>query len=207
MNGVLAQLMLPQLATAGGETVFNGLLARSPHLAPILRKLDGKLLQIQLQQPSICLFIQFSDNRTLWLSDYEGEADCCVSLQASALPKLADKSQLTDLINHKALILQGDIQVLQNFTQLLEQLERDPAELLSPFVGDVVAQTATDFARGIVQKAKTQFALSRQNVVDNLLTERPVLVHRLELAHFGDQVDDLAQQAVRLEQKFAKVGI
>lgn len=206
MNSVLQQLMLPQFAVASGELLFNKLLERSPHLSAILRKLDGKMLQIQLNQPTLSFYILFSEKRTDWLSNYEGEADCCVSLEASVLPKLADKSKLTELINNKSLVLQGDIQVLQHFTQLLEQLEKDPAELLSPFVGDVVAQSATDFARSIAQKAKNQFVRSRQNVVDNLLNERPVLVHRLELAYFCDQVEELAQQAVRLEQKFAKMN-
>ncbi|VEI47346.1 Uncharacterized protein conserved in bacteria [Actinobacillus equuli] len=44
-------------------------------------------------------------------------------------------------------MLNGDIQVLQHFTALLDELEKDPAELLSPFVGDVLAQTSTDFAK------------------------------------------------------------
>lgn len=44
-----------------------------------------------------------------------------------------------------------------------------------------------------------------QHLVDNLTTERPVLVHRLQLVDFCDQVKELEQQAVRFEQKFAKV--
>lgn len=207
MESLFQQLMLPQFATAGIETLFNNLLTRSPHLAPILRKLDGKILHIQLERPTLLFYILFSEQRTMWLSAYEGEADCCVHLATRALPMLADKRNLTELINNKTLVLQGDIQVLQDFTQLLEQLEKDPAELLSPFVGDVIAQTSTDMARGLFHKAKQQFERNRHQLVDNLLVERPVLVHRLELVHFGDQVEELAQQAVRLEQKFAQYNV
>ncbi len=131
-----------------------------------------------------------------------GEADCTVQLAFDTLPKLADKQKLTELINNKSLVLTGDIQVLQHFTALLEQLEKDPAELLSPFVGDVVAQTSTNLAKKLLGKVKAQFEQNNQHLVENLIQERPVLVHCLQAVHFYDQVEELAQQALKLEQKF-----
>ncbi|MDO4698804.1 MAG: SCP2 sterol-binding domain-containing protein [Pasteurellaceae bacterium] len=205
MKAFLDQLMLRQFAVGGIETLFNGLLIRSPHLSPILRKMAGKILHIQLKNPDLAFFILFSENRTDWLSTYEGNADCSVSLEATTLPKLADKSQLSQLINQQKLVLNGDLQVLQQFSDLLDQLEKDPAEWLSHFIGDVPAQVSTDFAKGIFGKLKSQFEQNSRNLVDNLTTERPVFVHRLEVAHFCDQVEELAQQGGALEQKFAKL--
>lgn len=183
------------------------MLKRSPHIEPNLRKLNGKVLKIALTSPKIDFFLLFSEKRIDWLGNYEGEPDCSVQLAFETLPKLADKQKLTELINNKSLILHGDIQVLQHFTALLEQLEKDPAELLSPFIGDVLAQTSTDFAKKVAGKIKSQFELNNQHLVENLMQERPVLVHRLQAVHFYDQVAELAQQAVKLEQKFAKLGI
>lgn len=205
MNGLLQQLMLPQFAMGTIETVFNNVLARSTHITPILRKLVGNILNIQLTQSDLQFFILFSENRTDWLSSYEGEADCTVCLEASALPKLADKSKLAELINNKSLVLNGDIQVLQHFSTLLDELEKDPAEWFSYLIGDVPAQLSTDFAKGILNKFKQQFEQNRRHLVDNLINERPVLVHRLQMAHFCDQVSELEQQVVRLEQKFTKL--
>lgn len=198
--------MLPQLATAGLETAFNGLLRRSPHVLPILRKLSGKCLQINLISPNITLFALFSAERVDWLGQYEGEVDCQVNLTMSALPKLADKSRLTELINNQTLVLHGDLQVLQQFTALLEGLEKDPAELLSPLVGDVVAQAGTDFAKQLFGKLKGQLQRNSEHLVENLMTERPVLVHRLQVADFCDQVSELAKQAAQLERKIAKLS-
>ena len=207
MNSLLQQLMLPQLAIGGIETAFNGLLKRSPHTAPTLRKLAGKVLYIRLNQPDLHFFILFNEQRTDWLNHYEGDIDCHISLDAMALPKLADKRQLSQLINNKTLVLNGDLELLQHFSNLLNELEKNPAELLSPFVGDVVAQVSTDFAQKLFGKAKQQFATNTQDMVENLMTERPVLVHRLEAVNFYDQVEQLAKQAVALEQKFAKLGL
>ncbi|MDD0823377.1 SCP2 sterol-binding domain-containing protein [Mannheimia sp. AT1] len=207
LNNLKQHLMLPQFTFGLIEAAFNALLKRSPHIEPNLRKLVGKVLKIELTSPKMDFFILFSENRTDWLGSYEGEADCAVTLAFETLPKLADKQKLTELINNKSLVLNGDIQVLQHFTALLEQLEKDPAELLSPFVGDVVAQTSTDFAKKLFGKVKSQFEQNNQHLVENLMQERPVLVHRLQAVNFYDQVEELAQQAVKLEQKFAKLGI
>lgn len=207
LNELKQHFMLPQFTFGLIETAFNGLLKRSPHTEPNLRKLSGKVLKIQLTSPNVAFFILFSENRTDWLGVYEDEVDCSVELSFETLPKLADKQKLTDLINNKSLVLNGDIQVLQHFTTLLEQLEKNPAELLSPFVGDVVAQTSTDFAKKVFGKVKSQFEQNNHHLVENLMQERPVLVHRLQAVNFYDQVEELAQQAVKLEQKFAKLGI
>ncbi|HHW7568166.1 TPA: ubiquinone biosynthesis accessory factor UbiJ [Mannheimia haemolytica] len=202
LHNVKQQLMLPQFTFGLIETAFNALLKRSPYIEPNLRKLSGKVLKIALTSPKIDFFVLFGENRTDWLGSYEGEADCAVQLAFEILPKLADKQKLTELINNKSLVLTGDIQVLQHFTALLEQLEKDPAELLSPFVGDVVAQTSTDLAKKLLGKVKAQFEQNNQHLVENLIQERPVLVHRLQAVNFYDQVEELAQQAVKLEQKF-----
>lgn len=205
LNQLKQQLMLPQFAIAGLETALNGLIQRSPQTSSMLRKLAGKSLQICLKQPDITLFAIFSEQRIDWLGHYEGDVDCQVNLDATALPKLADKSRLTELINNQTLVLHGDLQVLQNFTALLDGLEKNPAELLSPLLGDVVAQASTDFAKTIFCKVKQQFQQNTAHLVDNLMVERPVLVHRLQVVDFCDQVQELEKQAVELERKFAKL--
>lgn len=207
LNNLKQQLMVPQFTLGLIETAFNALLKRSSHIEPDLRKLAGKILKIELSSPKMDFFILFNENRTDWLGNCEDDADCTVQLAFITLPKLADKQKLTELINNKSLILNGDIQVLQHFTMLLEQLEKDPAELLSPFVGDVAAQTSTDFAKKILGRVRTQFEQNNQYMADNLMQERQVLVHRLQAVNFYDQVEELAQQAVKLEQKFARLGI
>ncbi|MBS9782955.1 MAG: SCP2 sterol-binding domain-containing protein [Pasteurella sp.] len=200
------QLMLSQMATSAIETAFNHLIKRSPHCLSTLKKLQDNTLHIKLLQPEFDWVINFSDTQTDWLSHYEGNPNCRVTLQSSALPKLIDKSKLTELINNQTLLLEGDIQVLQHFVQLLDELEKDPAELLSPFVGDVVAQSSTDLAKGILNKVKQQVFQTQEHLVDNLINERPVLVHQLEIANFYDEVTALEKQVDQLEIKIKNRG-
>ncbi|MBR0573107.1 MULTISPECIES: ubiquinone biosynthesis accessory factor UbiJ [Pasteurellaceae] len=200
------QFMLSQVTIGTLEMGFNYLINRSPHCLPTLKKLKDSTLHIKLLQPEFECIINFSETQTDWLSHYEGNPSCCLSLQSSVLPKLADKTKLTELINNKTLLLEGDIQVLQHFVQLLDELEKNPAELLSPFVGDVIAQGSTDVAGFLFNKAKQQIAKNSEHIVDNLINECSVLVHQLEIANFCDEVTALEKQANQLEMKVRNSG-
>lgn len=197
-------LMPSQFAFGALETAFNALIQRSPQVLPQLRKLTGKILQLELSSPALNAWLVFGDSRVEWLGVYEGEADCSVRLSFATLPKLADKQKLTELINNKSLVLNGDIQVLQHFTAVLGQLEKDPAELLSPFVGDVAVQTVTDFAQKIVGRLKGQIERNNRQMMDNLMNERPVLVHRLQAVDFYEQIAKLERRTAEFEQKLTQ---
>ena len=58
----------------------------------------------------------------------------------SVLPKLRNRQQLTALIRSGDLEVQGDLQVVQNMVSLCDTAEFDPAELLAPYTGDIVAE-------------------------------------------------------------------
>lgn len=205
MSSLLEHLLVKQLGVGAVETLFNGLINRSAHTQPILRKLAGKILEIQLKQPDLSVFIVFSEKRTDWLSNYEGQADCSVQLFAKTLPKLTAREQLSTLINSQELLLNGDLQVLQHFSTLLDELEKDPAEWLSPFIGDVAAQVSTDFAKKVFAKIRADISQQQRYMVENLMNERAVLVHQLEICHFCDEVDELAKRVESLSKRIDKL--
>lgn len=194
-------LMLPQFALGIAESALNALLARSPKTKSNLRQLDGKILEIQLKSPELTVFLLFSEDRCDWLGTYDGEADCCITLQANILPKLSDKSRLTELINNKTLVLNGDIQVLQHFSALLENLEKSPAELFSPLLGDIVAQGLHNIGTSVLNTLQGKIKNDSQYMVENLMTERPVFVHRLQAVDFYDQIAELEMRVNQLEMR------
>ncbi len=75
------------------------------------------------------------------LAEYEGQPDCYLSLNLSALPELREQSNITKLIKQDKLILEGDIQLAQKFAQLMTDCKPDLEEWLSRVTGDVVAHT------------------------------------------------------------------
>ncbi|XWY21495.1 ubiquinone biosynthesis accessory factor UbiJ [Bisgaard Taxon 45] len=195
------QLMLPQCLCASVETLLNQLIQQTAYCEPHLRKLNNKVLAVKLQKLELPIYFFFSLQRIDVLSQYEGEPDCAVDIAPSVLFHLPKKSQLSQFINDKSLYLQGDLQVLQDFVALIEFLEKDPAELLSPYLGDVAAQSAVDFVTKFTQMAKYKLSQSQQFWGERLTEEWQVLSPSLAIADFCDQVNELATQTTYLEQK------
>ncbi|MDP9499883.1 ubiquinone biosynthesis accessory factor UbiJ [Bisgaard Taxon 45] len=195
------QLMLPQCLCASVETLLNQLIQQTAYCEPHLRKLNNKVLAVKLQKLELPIYFFFSLQRIDVLSQYEGEPDCAVDIAPSVLFHLPKKSQLSQFINDKSLYLQGDLQVLQDFVALIEFLEKDPAELLSPYLGDVAAQSAVDFVTKFTQMAKYKLSQSQQFWGERLTEEWQVISPSLAIADFCDQVNELATQTTHLEQK------
>ncbi|HGB8316684.1 TPA: ubiquinone biosynthesis protein UbiJ, partial [Salmonella enterica subsp. enterica serovar Saintpaul] len=139
---------LKPLVTAGVENLLNTFLYRSPALKSARTRLQGKVLRVDLKGFSTSLVLVFSERQVDVLGAWEGEADCTVITYASVLPKLRDRQQLTTLIRSGELEVQGDIQVVQNFVALADLAELDPAELLAPYTGDIVAEGVSKVLRG-----------------------------------------------------------
>ncbi|MCW9698693.1 MULTISPECIES: ubiquinone biosynthesis accessory factor UbiJ [unclassified Avibacterium] len=201
----LQQLMLPQWLNGALESLLNYLLKRTAHSEIYLRKLNGKVLKINLQQIDFPIYFVFSPQRIDLLNQYEDEVDCTVSLKAQMLMKMPNKQQLSSYLNDQSILLQGDLQVLQDFTALLEFLEKDPAELLSPFVGDVVAQSAVNFLRNFGQMATTKLRQSQQYWGERLTEEWEVISPSLAIDDFNQQVKMLEKRTALLEQKLIQL--
>jgi hypothetical protein len=111
------------------------------------------------------------------------------------------KSQISQWINDKSIVLEGDLQVLQDFAALVEFLEKDPAELLSPYVGDIAAQSAVNFLCKITAIGRQKLSQSQRYWGERLTEEWLLISPALALADFADEVKTLEKQTALLEQK------
>lgn len=202
---LLQQLMLPQILNAGLETAFNHLLKNTAHIEPHLRKLNGKCLLVTLDKVNISVYFLFSTQQIDVLNQYEVEVDCAVQLSPTLLLKKPEKSQLSQFINDQSIRLQGDLQVLQDFVALVEFLQKDPAELLSHYVGDVVAHSAVTFLKNLACLLQSKFNKSQQFWGERLTEEYEVIAPSLAIEDFCQQVKTLEKQTALLEQKFKQI--
>lgn len=81
------------------------------------------------------------------LNHYEGEADCTVDIAVGLLLQMPKKSEISRFINDNSLQFSGDLQILQDFVELMEMLKKIRVELISPYVGDVIAHSAVSFLK------------------------------------------------------------
>ena len=177
------------LVTAGIETALNTFLWRDKALKPARQRLLGKVLRVQLQDFATPVVLVFSERQVDVLSAWEGEADCTVITRLSVLPKLRNRQQLTALIRSGDLEVQGDLQVVQNMVSLCDLAEFDPAELLAPYTGDIVAE-------GVGK------VLRQQRYVAEAITEEWRLAPGpLELAWFAEETTAIERALAALEKR------
>jgi len=193
------------LITAGIEGILNTFLYQPRALKSPRQRLQGKVLRVVLQEFSSPLVLVFSEHQVDVLAQWEGEADCSVITRLSVLPKLRDKQQLTALIRSGELEVQGDIQVVQNFSSLLDLAEFSGEELLAPYIGDVAAQGLGNVVAGGV-KALTRRAKRNERYVAEALTEEWRLAPgQLEVAWFSEETSALARAVDTLTSRLEKL--
>lgn len=117
------------------------------------------------------------------------------SLHLSVLPELRDQNNITRLIKQEKIELEGELQLAQQFSQLLIEIRPDLEEWLSRVTGDVVAHT---LVRGMQESGRwlSQRLVQQQSHLSQIITEEWRLAPGpLEVAYFCDQVSDSKKAA------------
>ncbi|NIY91487.1 ubiquinone biosynthesis accessory factor UbiJ [Vibrio diazotrophicus] len=190
------------LVTAVIETSLNTLIKDDPNLGRRLARLKGQVIQVHLKELNKTLTFVFSQQIDV-LANYEGKPDCYLSLHLSVLPELREQANITKLIKQDKLVLEGDIQLAQKFSQLMADCKPDIEEWMSRATGDVVAHTVVQGAKNVGSLLTSQFNKHQNHLAQVLTEEWRIAPAPLEIAYFCDQVDDVKSQAARLDAKLA----
>ncbi|OEE71207.1 hypothetical protein A1OO_00400 [Enterovibrio norvegicus FF-33] len=192
---------LDPLVTAVVETSLNSLVRQDAESQRRLARLKGKVLRVTLTDINKKLVFVFSQQIDV-LADFDGDADCDLALAISVAPQLKDKANLTALIKQDKLHLDGDIDVAQQFSNLLNGLNLDIAEWLSHYTGDVVAHTMVRGAKQGLAFIKAFGERNQRYAAELVVEEWRLAPGALEVAYFADQVDEVQSQASRLHARF-----
>ncbi|MDN3608687.1 ubiquinone biosynthesis accessory factor UbiJ [Vibrio ostreicida] len=190
--------------TAVIESTLNLLLNDDPQLGHRLSRFKGKVIQVHLREVNKTLTFVFSQQIDV-LANFEGRSDCYLSLNVSVLPQLREQSNITQLIKQDKVVLEGDIQLAQRFSQLLMDCKPDLEEWLSRLTGDVFAHSFAQGVIGLKQRAKAQMDKGHRRFGQVLTEEWQLAPAPLEVAYFCDQVDELKSQSARIDGRLNKL--
>ncbi len=196
--------MLKLLIASALEMALKHLLYRDQFMKTARQRLKGKTLRLELAELDGPVILVFGESQADVLTSWDDPADCTVRTHLSAIPALRGRRQLPALLKQGDLEVDGDMQVVQQFVALLDMAEFDPAELLSPYLGDVLSEGLTQRFSNHADKMKRRW-LDRQTQWGQAVTEEWRLSpSALELAWFSEEVDTLERDegtlASRLEQ-------
>jgi ubiquinone biosynthesis protein UbiJ len=137
------------------------------------------------------------------------EKDCCIKTSLQTLPELKETSQLTRLIQQKALFLEGELNIAQQVSALFQQLDIDIEELLAQKTNDVIAHQTVKTVKTVQEKSMSALASMAKVFGNAVVEEKQLAAHKLAVMHFSDEVNALRDRAEsadarlrRLEEKF-----
>jgi ubiquinone biosynthesis protein UbiJ len=200
---------IAQLLSSAIETLLNQLLKLDPVSERKLKKLDGKSLQLRVKELPWPLLFHFSENISVLivLPDdlIENEVSCKIELDLETLPQLQDSSKLTQLIQQKKLLLNGDIYVAQCFSSLLQELDIDWEEQLSVYTGDALAHQTFSTVKSAIAHGKDNLEHARAVWSERLTKDGAIGVKQQELNEFSEQVNKLRSASERLHARLSMI--
>lgn len=197
--------VLYSLVTAMMETSLNHILFKETVLKPARMRLAGKVMSIELKEFNKTLTLIFAENHVDVLSQWTEPADCIIKTSLFTLIKLKDKQQLSQLINHGDIVIEGDMQVVQHWSSLLDLAIWDPAHYLSPYIGDVVAESISKVLNKGFCLASHLLKRQKTYLKDTITEEWRMAPNQLELAYFSDEIGEISGSVSKLEQRLSKL--
>ncbi|XBS69593.1 SCP2 sterol-binding domain-containing protein [Acerihabitans sp. KWT182] len=199
--------MLMLLIAATLEMALKRLVYQDQFMKTARQRLKGKTLRFELAELDSPIILVFGEAQADVLTSWDDPADCTVKTHFSAVPALRRRQQLSSLIKQGDLEVDGDIQLVQQFVALLDMAELDPAELLSPYLGDILAEGLTQRLAAHVDGVKRRW-VDRQTQWGQAVTEEWRLSpSALELAWFNEEVNTLEQDEVALAARLEKMEV
>lgn len=193
------------LVNAGLEGVLNTVLWQDSALKSARQRLYGKALRIEIKEFATPLVLVFSEQQLDVLSAWEGEADCCVITRLGVLTELRDRQQLMMLIRQGELEVLGDLQLVQNLLTLTSLAEFSLADLLSPYLGDIAAESINKVVQGGAQWLKKTFNRNQNYLSEAVVEEWRLAPGSLEVAWFSEETSALANATAALGARLDKL--
>ncbi|MEX5869217.1 ubiquinone biosynthesis accessory factor UbiJ [Providencia hangzhouensis] len=197
--------VLYSLITALMETSLNHMLFKEKVLQPARMRLAGKVMAIELKELNKTLTLVFAENHVDVLSQWVEPADCTIKTSIFTLVKLKDKQQLSQLINRGDIVIEGDMQIVQHWSSLLDLAIWNPAHYLSPYIGDVAAEGLSKFLNKGACLASHLVKRQKMYIKDAIIEEWKMAPSQLELAHFSDEVEQVENSMSTLELRLSQL--
>ncbi len=191
------------MIAAAVQTALEASLKGSSAARADLKRLDGKIIRLELIGLPLTLHFLPEDGRVTVAADYHGDADITVRAPAASLIAAALKRDGEAV--PRGMQVSGDAETAQVFSRLLKHADLDWEELLAQQVGDVAARQIGNAVRGFLSWTRDAGSRLGQDLADYLHYESRELPPRHEVQGFLSDVDRLRDDAERLNARFKRV--
>ncbi len=198
---------LPQMMAGFIEAGVNRVLALDTESAQRLLKLQGKVLQVDLEGLEITLFLGFDSGNVQVDLETESEPDTIIAGTPVALFAMAAPTDAGDWgLPGSSVQISGDANLARDIERVFSQMSLDWEKPLTDILGDTLG---FQFASGIKQGVDAVRAATEQTVemtATFFRDESDMLVRPQELSEFNGAVDGLTDAIERLEARIRNLA-
>jgi len=179
------------------EKMVNKLLSLDEETLDALATLDGDVVEIDVLNTDIRLFILPSARGLTLASTYEDKADVSIKGTPAALLGMitAEKVGAGDVE------IIGNVGMAHKLQSILKKVDVDWEEYLSQIIGDIAAHKVGNFLRGMSQLAKASARTIGLDISEYLRYEKAALLDKSELDEFNHAVDKIRNDVERLQKR------
>lgn len=181
---------LMQALIASDETALAGLV-----------ELEGRCIGIELSGLNLQFYLSVAEGRLRFSTLSRSPPDVSVKASVDGVVAYFLAVRRGEAPPPGVVSLSGDLAVAQRLQAWIAKLNIDLEELLARYWGDVVATGVFRMGRRVSAEAASSTATLLRASADFLQHESGVLVSRLEVATFMDEVDQLRERFDRLSAR------
>ena len=197
--------MLSTTLIAMLDTALNAWLHLDNESPTKLQAMANKVICMHITGLEVKLYF-FPDATGIYtLTEYTGKPDVTIKAPPISLMRLTTASNAGKTLLDSDVVIEGNMQLSEQFSDVLSGVDLDWEEWLSQLAGDIVAHKAGEASRGAAAwLAETKDAM-QMNVSEYLQEESRLLPAEAEIAYYMDQVDTLRADADRLDARVKRL--
>lgn len=194
----MANDMLHALILTPLESAINTLLQSDTVTCQALKRLTGKVIQIEATDLRLSIFIIPFNAGVQLQAHIEGVADVTLSGSSNRLLQLISSENKAEHFFGNGITVSGETSLANQFQQLLAETDIDWEALLAGSIGDLPAHQLSELSKSqmnFVRRVGNSFS---ENIHEYIQEEAQLLPTRPEAEAFMADVDHLKDRAERL---------
>ncbi len=197
--------MTPASICATVEVALNRTLRLEPEVLADFAKLDGKVLALTVDGLNWDFYIECIATGVRVLPSFERRAD--VHLQGSAIgyAQLLRQFNSGDSKLPPGMRVDGDAELLHQFTRLLARIGFEPAELIAKFTGDGAAQRLVSGLQSFFNWGQQTTKTLTLNTAEYLREETYDLARKVDVDDWSSAIETLRDDVARLEARLKRL--
>ena len=197
---------LPGILAAMLETAINRFLELDENTPARLERLEGRMLQLDIEGLGITLYFAFNGLRVEVGTNSQFEPDTVISGSPFALFAMAVPEDAGSWGTPESRVsISGDATLARDLERLFSRLEPDWEGRLSRIFGDVWGHQVAAGLRAGAEQARESAESAGEMISEYLQRDGGPLLRPEDLQEFADDVDELRESADRLEERIRRM--